>query len=214
MTPPDARSELYAGYPDGFFLRSDEQPDQSFYGPPRLVTHIDDEAIAAVGALYSELELNGRVLDLMSSWVSHFEATPEHLTVLGMNANELGANEQAAETVVHDLNQDPMLPFQHSAFDAAVCCVSVDYLITPVEVFIEVARTLKPGGVFACTFSNRCFPTKAIQGWLAADDAGHCAIVADYFRRSAAWEEPTVQLRTPEQHFGDPLYAVWSRKLS
>ena len=77
-------------FPEGFFARTDETPDPVFYGPPRLVTHIDDRAIAAVGALYTELGVTGRVLDLMSSWVSHFEQPPEHLTALGMNQVDLG----------------------------------------------------------------------------------------------------------------------------
>ncbi len=54
-------------FPAGFFDRVDPGPDAEFYGAPRLVTHIDDSAIAAVGALYDELEIRGRVLDLMSS---------------------------------------------------------------------------------------------------------------------------------------------------
>ncbi len=36
------------GFPDGFFARQDETPDPVFYGSLRLVTHIDDDAIAAV----------------------------------------------------------------------------------------------------------------------------------------------------------------------
>ena len=40
-------------------------PDLQFYRPPRLVTHIDDRAIAAVGSLYAELAVDGEVLDLM-----------------------------------------------------------------------------------------------------------------------------------------------------
>ena len=60
-------------FPDWFFDRVDPGPDAAFYAPPRLVTHIDDAAIAAVGALYTELGIDGtaprprRVLDLMSS---------------------------------------------------------------------------------------------------------------------------------------------------
>ena len=61
-------------YPAGFFDRSDPMDDAVFYRPDRLVTHIDDGAIAAVGALYAELGIDGDVLDLMSSWVSHFRA--------------------------------------------------------------------------------------------------------------------------------------------
>jgi SAM-dependent methyltransferase len=199
-------------FPPGFFARSDDGPDPVFYGPPRLVTHIDQGAIAAVGALYAELSLaDGRVLDLMSSWVSHFREPPRHLTVLGMNAAELAANPMAHERVVHDLNAEPRLPFGDGAFDAAVCCVSVDYLTRPIEVFAEVARTLRPGGLFVCTFSNRCFPTKAIRGWLMTDDHGHTLIVAEYFRRAGGFGEPRVERRTPPGHPGDPLDAVWAR---
>jgi SAM-dependent methyltransferase len=195
-----------------FFTRSDPTPDPLFYSWPRFVTHIDDDAIAAVGALYDELGIGGDVLDLMSSWVSHFRRRPERLTVLGMNAEELAANPQASATVVHDLNEDPSLPFDDDSFDAAVCCVSVDYLVHPVAVFRDLARVVRPGGTFACTFSNRCFPTKAIAGWLYASDAQRCAIVADYFRQAGGWHEPTVDQRTPAHHFGDPLYAVWSTR--
>ena len=150
----------------------------------------------------------------MASWVSHFRTAPAHLTVLGMNAAELARNPQASETVVHDLNADPSLPFGDAAFDAAVCCVSVDYLVRPIEVFAEVRRVLRPGGVFVCTFSNRCFPTMAIHGWLASTDEQHGGIVAEYFRLAGGWEEPTVERRTAGEHRGDPLWAVWSRRLT
>jgi SAM-dependent methyltransferase len=172
------------------------------------VTHIDDGAIAAVGALYDELGLDGEVLDLMSSWVSHFRRHPARLTVLGMNAAELDANPDAHERIVHDLNADPRLPLPDHSFDAAVCCVSVDYLVRPIEVFREVVRVVRPGGVFVCTFSNRCFPTKAIRGWLAMDDEEHCAVVSEYFRRSGGWGPVTAERRTPLGHRGDPLFAV------
>jgi SAM-dependent methyltransferase len=129
-----------------------------------------------------------------------------------MNDDELAANPQAAATVVHDLNRSPRLPFDDDSFDAAVCCVSVDYLTRPVEVFADVARVVRAGGVFISTFSNRCFPTKAIRGWLSTTDADHCEIVAAYFRLAGGWDEPTVQRRTPALHRGDPLYAVWAHR--
>jgi SAM-dependent methyltransferase len=56
--------------------------------------------------------------------------------------------------VLHDLNAEPRLPFPDAAFDAATCCVSVDYLVRPLEVFDEVGRVLRPGAPFVCTFSN------------------------------------------------------------
>jgi SAM-dependent methyltransferase len=199
-------------FPDGFFARSDAAADERFYSFPRFVTHIDDAAIAAVGALYDELALTGDVLDLCSSWVSHFRSAPASLVALGMNADELGANPHATSWLVHDLNEHPELPFADSTFDAVTCCVSVDYLVRPVEVFASVARVLRPGGVFVCTFSNRCFPTKAIAGWLATDDAGHVAIVEEYFRRAGGFEAPRSRRCTPaERYLGDPLHAVWAR---
>jgi SAM-dependent methyltransferase len=209
-------------FPDWFFERDDPTPDARFYGPARLVTHIDDRAIAAVGELYAELGVDGsageprRVLDLMSSWVSHLRTPPAELVVLGMNAAELAANPMATERVVQDLNADPVLPFADASFDAVLCCVSVDYLVRPVEVLAEAARVLRPGAPVVLTFSNRCFPTKAIRGWLATDDAGRCALVADYLRRAGGFDEPEVSLRTPDRwtYRGDPLYAVVARRAS
>ena len=205
----------YDDFPEGFFDRTDDTPDSEFYAPVRLVTHLDSSARAAVGELYLELGLDGsstgprRVLDLMSSWISHFLSPPAELTVLGMNALELEHNRDAASRVVHDLNADPRLPFTDESFDGAVCCVSVDYLIHPIEVFDEVARVLVEGGVFAVTFSNRCFSSKAITGWLATDDITHVQIVAEYFRRSTRWHPPEVDERPSAD---DPLFAVWARR--
>ena len=202
---------MTAPFPPGFFARVDESSDDRFYVFDRLLTHIDDGAIAAVTELYGELELTGDVLDVCSSWISHFPSPPARLVALGMNATELAANDAAASWLVHDLNADPTLPFDDASFDAVTCCVSVDYLARPLEVFAEVARVLRPEGVFVCTFSNRCFPTKAIRGWLSTDDEGHCAIVSAYFELTAGFTEPMAQLRNPGAP-GDPLYAVWARR--
>jgi SAM-dependent methyltransferase len=199
-----------ADFPAGFFGRDDETSDAVFYAHPRFVTHIDDGAIAAVGALYADLGVGGAVLDLMSSWVSHFRDRPEALTVLGMNGDELAANRQAAAWVVHDLNRDPVLPFDDDSFDHATCCVSVDYLTQPIAVFRDVARVVRPGGLFVCTFSNRLFPTKAIGGWLHAQSDAHRRIVAAYFAGAGTYEPATArECATPPG--GDPLYAVFAR---
>lgn len=194
-------------FPRGFFDRA-EKDDRRFYQPTRLVTHIDHGAIAAVGALYAELRLaDGDCLDLMSSWVSHFPSRPATLTVLGMNAAELDANPMADTRVVHDLNADPGLPFADNKFDAVTCCVSIDYLVRPVEVLASVARVLRPGGRVVITFSNRCFPTKAINGWLRAGDSEHVAIVERYLGLAGGFGDVTGELRTTARG-ADPLWAV------
>lgn len=197
-------------FPPGFFDRLDPSPDAGFYAAPRLVTHIDDGAIAAVGELYEELALDGRVLDLMSSWVSHFTPPPpDELVVLGLNEAELRANPAAAEVVVQDLNARPELPFDAGSFDHAVCCASVDYLTRPLEVFAEVAQVLRPGGLFVLTFSNRCFPTKAVAIWAALDGPGHCALVDLYLRGAGFASVETRTLRDGRR--SDPLWAVVGR---
>ncbi|MEL7155471.1 MAG: methyltransferase domain-containing protein [Actinomycetota bacterium] len=208
MTGPDR----YAGFPPGFFDRSDDTDDGRFYAQPRLVTHIDDTAITAVGHVYDELGIGGRVLDLMGSWVSHFHTTPEALVVAGRNGPELARNPQAMAGIVCDLNRTPSLPFADGAFDGATCCVSVDYLVRPLEVFDEVARVLAPGAVFCCTFSNRCFPTKAIAGWLATADRDHVELVGRYFHLSGPWVDVNAALAPGTGQGSDPLFAVWARR--
>ncbi len=198
-------------FPDGFFDRDDPSPDTAFYTVPRLVTHLDDRAIVAVGALYDELGVGADVLDLMSSWVSRLTTRPHSLTVLGLNAVELAANPMADARVVHDLNASPVLPFADGSFDAVLNCVSVDYLVRPVAVLAEVARVLRPGGVSVCTFSNRCFPTKAVRGWLSVDEQDRPGVVAEYHRQARGFEPAIAEQRLVGTWRHDPLWAVWAR---
>jgi ubiquinone/menaquinone biosynthesis C-methylase UbiE len=58
-----------------------------------------------------------------------------------MNEEELKANKQASEYVVHDLNLEPDLPFPDNSFDVITNAVSVDYLNKPLEVGAECLRT-------------------------------------------------------------------------
>ncbi len=202
--------------PRGAFRREDEAPDAEFYREARLVTHIDAGAIAAVTQLYREyFPPTGAVLDLMSSWISHLppEAAYPRVAGLGMNAAELAANPRLTEWVVHDLNQDPRLPYDPAAFDAAGLCVSIDYLTQPLAVLREAGRVLRPGAPLVITFSNRCFPTKAIALWHHLDDEGHVALVAQWLRDSGAFADVTTLDRSPRGR-GDPLFAVIGRALA
>ena len=150
----------------------------------------------------------------MASWVSHLSRRPAGgLVVLGLNHAELAANPLADERVLHDLNLDPHLPFPDAAFDAVTCCVAVDYLVRPVEVLREAARVLRPGGVVVVSFSNRCFPTKAIRGWLETDDEGHIEIVRSYLEDAGGFGPVSAELRAEGDAFNDPLYGVWAHKL-
>merc|ERR1712007_52672 len=127
----------------------------------------------------------GAVLDICSSWISHYprDLRARRVAITGMNQRELAANKQATEFVARDLNKEPKLPFGDSEFDFVTNVVSVDYLSRPREIFEEMHRVLKPGGVAIMSFSNRCFFTKAIAMWRAnmSDGPGHCRIVGNYF---------------------------------
>ena len=199
--------------PPAAYAREDESADDRFYLVPRRVVHIDEGAIAALGRLYAEvLPAGGRVLDLMSSWRSHL---PEGLRLrevvgLGLNAEEMADNPQLTKAIVHDVNGDPRLPFGDETFDGAMCAVSIQYVTHPLLVFREVRRVLRPGAPFVVSFSNRCFPTKAVAVWLGTTDAQHLALVRTYFEAAGGWMDVTEEDRSPGGD-GDPLYAVWAR---
>ncbi len=207
QTQPDIAQ--LPGLPAGAFRKADPAPDTAFYRQPRFVTHIDDGAIAAVTALYRELlPPEGDIIDLMSSWVSHLppEARYRSVTGHGMNRAELAANPRLTARLVQDLNASQALPFEDGAFDGATLCVSVQYLQRPVQVFHEVRRLLRPGAPFVVTFSNRCFPTKAVAIWQALDGpdqqrlVGACMGAAGYV---------DVAIRSAVPRHGDPLWAVF-----
>jgi SAM-dependent methyltransferase len=193
------------------FARVDETPDEMFYSMPRLVTHIDDAACAALSAYYRTILHDGMyILDLMSSCVSHLpeELKPGRTVGHGMNATELKANPQLDEHFVQNLNRNPALPIEDDIFDACLIAVSVQYLVKPLAVLEEIARVLKPGGIVAISFSNRMFPTKAVAIWRGAGDEGHSALVGDYLRRTGAFRNIESRDISPAPGRSDPLYIV------
>ena len=195
--------------PPEAFAKVDPGDDAVFYQPARLVTHIDGAATAALTAFYRRaLTPGGTVLDLMSSWVSHLPPDIPYAAVIGhgMNAAELAANPRLTRHFVRNLNADPALPLDPASCDAALCCVGVQYLQRPVDVFADVRRVLRPGAPFVVSFSNRCFPTKAVAIWRALDDQGHAALVKLYMERAGFASSEAHVLADGRR--GDPLLAV------
>ena len=217
---PDTATDFLAG---DALARSDETADADFYAGPRLVDHLDTTALAELAALHARfLQPGQQVLDLMASANSHLPANAPALTVvgLGMNAAELAANPHLAERIVHDLNTAPELPCASGRFDLVLCALSVEYLIHPVEVFREVARVLKPGGIFLVTFSERWFPPKAIKLWGELHPFERMGLALDYFCRSGDFADLATESlrglpRPPDDKYyrmtklADPIYAVW-----
>jgi SAM-dependent methyltransferase len=200
--------EQLPGLSDAAFDKADPSPDAEFYAYPRFVTHIDDGAIAVVTRAYRDaLPPGGAVLDLMSSWVSHLPEDVAYASVIGhgMNEEELAANPRLSRWFVQDLNVEPILPLDHGVSDGACLCVSVQYLQRPVEVFREVHRVLRSGAPFIVSFSNRCFPTKAVAIWQSLSGSDQQRLVAAYIG-AAGFTNVVGQASTPLQ--GDPLWIV------
>jgi SAM-dependent methyltransferase len=202
------------GLPQGAFAKIDGDDDALFYEEPRLVYHIDDKAVAALTDFYRRLlPAGGILLDLMSSWVSHLPPETRYAEVigLGMNAAELAANARLARRFVQNLNRDASLPLADDSVDAAMICVSVQYLQEPLLVLREVARVVRPGGPVVISFSNRCFPTKAVAIWHRLDDEGHAALVERYLRHAGFEEIETHLLAEYIEDESDPMIAVVGR---
>lgn len=204
--------------------RMDEREDAAFYSGSRMVQHLDARAQATVNRLYQRLiPADAAVLDLMASYDSHLQACSlRSLQVLGMNAEELQANPAATARLVQDLNQVQTLPFEDASLDAVVCTASVEYLVQPQRVFAEVLRVLRPGGLFVTTFSNRWFPTKAIQVWSELHEFERVGMVTQWLQHagfedlhtfsSRGWPRPQDDAHSGKTTLSDPLYACWGCK--
>eukprot|EP01048_Picozoa_sp_COSAG05_P012223 COSAG05_NODE_1208_length_5523_cov_14.095686_2_plen_360_part_00 len=223
--PSDALTD--PGFPDVWpyteadLARHDETDDGQFYSQPRLVTHIDDDAIKSLVAFYTTQPAfadptSASLLDVASSWISHYPNTftgassGGRVAGLGMNDYELAQNKQLTEHVVRDLNSDPVsLPYDDASFDAVTIAVSVDYLCKPREVFAEIVRVLRPGGTAYMSFSNRCFPSKVVGMWHQTNDAGHIWLVGSYFHFTPGFAPPVVSpCRARSPFHATPLLAL------
>jgi len=209
------------------FSRLDEDDDRVFYERDRMVAHLDSVALRTVESLIGRLVTGPKpaILDLMASWDSHIpdSVQPSKVVGLGLNRNELAHNRTLTEFILHDLNRNPELPFDDDTFDAVINTVSVDYMTRPFEVFAEVGRILKRGGLFLVVFSNRFFPRKATRLWRDSKEGARVALVKDFFGSVPVFDSPQDFLSAGKPrpkddkyaHLGipsDPIYAVYARK--
>ncbi len=191
------------------FRRMDEESDEKFYAIPRFTSHIDCFAMDAITDLYRQhLPNNAVILDLMSSLFSHLpeDVSYQRVVGLGMNARELANNKQLTETVVHDLNAEPTLPFDDDEFGAGLLCVSIDYLIHPITVLKEMGRVLKSDSPLIITYSDRYFETKATAAWLSLTDEQRGYLIKSFLVEAGCFEN--IQMMDCSPEFGDPLYAI------
>ena len=204
--------------------KMDAADDGLFYSVPRFVTHVDEGFIQQLTDLYRErLQPDTRILDLMSSWVSHLpdDVSFAHVEGHGLNAEELARNPRLHHYFVQNLNQTLQLPLPDASFDAVLNTVSVQYLQYPEAIFSEIHRVLKPGGIAIVSFSNRMFFQKAIAAWRDGTESSRVELVRSYFRAVPGFTEPEVIVRQSQvppilQLFGlgngDPFYAVIAQR--
>ena len=204
----------------------DDSDDSLFYSIPRFVTHVDQGFIQQLTQLYRDrLQPNSRILDLMSSHISHLPEEIEfaHVEGHGMNQEELARNQRFNRYFTQDLNKNPQLPLADEDFDAVLICVSVQYLQYPDAIFSEIHRILKPGGIAIISFSNRMFYQKAIAAWRDGTEASRVALVKGYFKSVAGFTPPEVITHSSSiPSFlqilgisgGDPFYAIISNRSS
>ena len=197
--------------------RVDETDDAFFYSQPRIVKHIDEPACKALTEYFRRtLPPNGEILDLMSSCVSHLPEDIGYKNVigLGMNQIELEANSRLSSHLVHNLAVNPKLPFANNSFDACTLTVSVQYVVHPIAVFQEIGRVLRPNCPCIVSFSNRCFPSKAVSIWHQLSDMGHAQLVAHYFDGSGVFDTPNTADISPNRGKTDPLIVVCAKSKS
>lgn len=215
----DADTDFFDDHP---FARVDESDDAGFYARERLVDHLDATTRTELTHIYRRsLHPGMAALDLMASWNSHLpDEIDLAVTGLGMNRAELDHNPRLAQRLVHDLNRSPTLRFADATFDAALCALSIEYLVRPVEVVREAGRVLKAGAPFIVAFSDRWFPPKAIRLWGELHPFERMALVADYLRLSGMFDRIETEslcglpppAATHRRPVSDPLFVVSGRR--
>jgi SAM-dependent methyltransferase len=174
---------MSADFPAGFFDRVEPRA--------AATAALDDAAVASVRDLYSDLGIDGRVLDLGGSPLDLFEVPPD-------------------EIVSFDGDPDAKLPYGDDAFDDVVCSNIVGGFTRPADTFAEVGRVLRAGGRFVCTFARET--PVAVRGWAGKDDAGRVRIARSYFALAPVFGPAESDLRTSLTGTGDRLWAVWAAK--
>jgi SAM-dependent methyltransferase len=134
-----------------------------------------------------------RVLDIMSSWISHFPETQPFGFVAGIGISELELQRNSVsprpslwlsvcrhrlicvfvqsldEYQVVDLNVSTSIPYEANNFDFVTCTSGIEYLTNPREVLSECWRVLRPEGRLMIVVSDKFIHAKTIKWWKTAN---------------------------------------------
>ena len=206
--------------------RDNDDNDELFYAAARKRPFFDKRTDEALRKHFQRILPNGtqRVLDLGSSITSHLPALTDCEVIgLGLNEQEMRRNAALTSIRVHNLNQNPRLPFEDESFDAVVSTGTMDQLLHPLEITREVARVLRKGGVFILAFTDRTVMPKSVSAWRDEENEGRLVLATAFFTFSGSFLRPNVEveeLRAPAcvmhgpgaTHGDDVLSVVWGYK--
>ena len=175
----------------------DERDDALWYARPRFCTHVDDGFLEQLTRLYRQRTTpEFKCLDLCASHVSHYPYAYAYVLGHGLNREELERNEQFRRGMnaffVRNFNEHPVVDAPDRTFDMVSMCVSIQYMQRGEELFREIFRVLKPGGVAIISYSNRMFYEKAVSVWRDGTGYSRTQLVKSYFQNVNGFTEPEV----------------------
>ncbi|MCW8963775.1 MAG: methyltransferase domain-containing protein [Gammaproteobacteria bacterium] len=220
QTPLDSGTDFYA---EGAHDRIDDTDDAIHYKDANLEDTFDTSSGAQLTDLYGRLLQPGdHVLDMMCGAHSYLPDNINglHVTGIGLNQEELTANRQLTDFVVHNVNKTPVLPFEDNTFNTIVFTAAVEYLTDPALTFRELHRITKPGGSIIVTFTDHWNTLKGILIWSELHPFERLGLTLDYFLKTegiTALHTETIQgLLRPEDDkyankklYADPIFAVY-----
>ena len=171
-----------------------ESDDALWYSQPRFCTHVDDGFLEQLTRLYRQRTTpEYKCLDLCSSHVSHYPYEYEYVLGHGLNREELSRNGAfQGNFFVRNFNENPTIDAPDQTFDMVSMCVSIQYMQQGEELFKEIFRVLKPGGVVIISYSNRMFYEKALSVWRDGTGYSRTQLVKSYFQNVSGFTEPEV----------------------
>ena len=175
----------------------DERDDALWYARPRFCVHVDDGFLEQLTRLYRQRTTpEFACLDLCASHVSHYPYAYAYVLGHGLNREELERNDQFRRGMntffVRNFNEHPVVDAPDRTFDMVSMCVSIQYMQRGEELFREIFRVLKPGGVAIISYSNRMFYEKAVSVWRDGTGYSRTQLVKSYFQNVNGFTEPEV----------------------
>ena len=123
---------------------------------------------------------------------------------IGLCKAELENNDRLNAYFIQDLNLKPKLhKFKNESIDTVILSFSIQLLIKPFEIFLEVKRVLKLDGNFVVIFGDIDEDQfdKIIQAWYFTTNTLHVHMVTYYFEVTGPWTKLEIEeLSTKHQN--------------